>query len=120
LTTVLAEASKISISSWSFRPSTNFRASVRAFSKRVGASSVLCMEADASSITTRRPLVVPLPVKKGRLNARIARINSNNCRKSSQFLRNFWNGAFACASARNRCHSSVLETNLTTRLRLSK
>ena len=98
----------------------SFSASDRAFSNRDGASSVHCIEADASKMITRKLLLVERPAKKGRAIAKIASARTSNCNIKSQLCRNFWKGALACMSAKNFCHNSVLETNFTTRLRLSR
>ena len=62
-TSVFPPASNTSIWSWSLRLFTRPSASVRAFSNRDGSSSVLCIEAEASRITTRKSLVVVCPEK---------------------------------------------------------
>ena len=119
-TSVLAPARRIIICSPSRRPSIHCKASARAFSKRLGFSSVACIEAEPSRMTTRRRLSCALPARKGRIRAKTTRASRRSCSRSSQLCRSLWNGALAWVSARNLCQSSVLDTSFTTRLRLRR
>ena len=88
LTSVLAPAWRITIWSVSARLSTHFNASERALSNRDGLSSMACIEADASRITTRNWAGLAWVLKNGRASAKTASVNRISCRISNQFLRN--------------------------------
>ncbi|HMO63828.1 MAG TPA: hypothetical protein PKE47_01135 [Verrucomicrobiota bacterium] len=99
-TAVRAPASSTIICWPSRRPSASASACRRAASKRLGATSVLCIEAEASRITTRSDRVPSAPERTGRASARTASASRRSWSSSSQFFRSRWKGALACSSAR--------------------
>ncbi|OPZ84371.1 MAG: hypothetical protein BWY76_01867 [bacterium ADurb.Bin429] len=75
-----------------------FRPSAFAAAKREGATSPLCMLAEASiTSTTLLPPCFTASIA-GRLRARTVKMSTSNCTSSSRFLRSFCSGTFACKS----------------------
>jgi len=86
-TSVPAPANKTINCSPSRRPLTHRNASVRACSKRLGCTSVACMEAEPSRMSTRSRLSRARSRKNGRINASTTSARRRSWRISSQLWR---------------------------------
>ena len=89
--------------------------SALAASKRVGSTSVACMEAEPSSKTTTLPLTTLGTGRNGRAKANTSAAKISNCKIRSKLRRSFCQGALASRSRSSFCHSMVLLTNTSRR-----
>ncbi len=94
------------------RLSTSAPASSLARSKRLSppASSVACIEAEASSTTTILPEAIASVKIKGRARLKTSRRRRRSCRRSSKLRRSRCQGALAVRSSKARRHSIDDET----------
>jgi len=119
-TRVLAPAVMTSIESPGPMRFTISRALDLASSKRDGRTSVDCMLADESRITTILLSCAPLARTNGRASASASSRSAISCSRSSRLFLSFWNGAFAWISDTASRHSITDETVCSLRLSLSK
>ena len=95
-------------------------ASAFAASRRFGATSVACIDAEVSITRTMSPARPAGRSTNGRAARKAKTRTSSSWRSSSRLRRSFCHGAFASTSATSFCHSRVDGTTASSRRSLSR